>query len=173
MLIKQVVKDVSREGRESRRIKQKIGGWNQHVSRSKKKKKKEEEQRNKRSNKTVEIRILFAHRNSYQGVIASISERFESSKKGTLFAQRPFRSFPVPGCGRDPFASPPLNSFYRLPSRHRKPLCVPTPFRSLLRLSVSLHYLPYHGTVERNGLSARPYLKRPLCRCNYRLSIPI
>lgn len=51
MLIKQVVKDVSREGRESRRIKQKIGGWNQHVSRSKKKKKK------KKKSKGTSVRI--------------------------------------------------------------------------------------------------------------------
>lgn len=120
----------------------------QRVNRSrerKKEKKREREKRSKHWRETVEIRILFAHRNSYQGVIASISERFAQRREPFSLSGHfvHFRS-------RDAdeiHLLPPPNSFCPSTFQASKAIVRPNPFfRSLLRPSVSLHYSPYHGT---------------------------
>lgn len=134
------------------------------------KKKKKKKKTSKHWRETVEIRILFAHRNSYQGVIASISERFAQRREPFSLSGHfvHFRSRDADEIHLLP--SSPSNSF--CPSTFQASKAIVCPFPSppfwslLLRLSVSLHYSP------RNGVR-KTYLKRPLRRCNYRLSIRI
>lgn len=105
-----------------------------------KKREREREKRSKHWRETVEIRILFAHRNSYQGVIASISERFAQRREPFSLSGHfvHFRSRDADEIHLLPPTPLPTPSA-RLPSRHRKPLCVPTPFFGLFFVRQSVY----------------------------------
>lgn len=116
----------------------------QRVNRSRERRKerseRKREKRSKHWRETVEIRILFAHRNSYQGVIASISERFAQRREPFSLSGHfvHFRSRDADEIHLLPPTPLPTPSA-RLPSRHRKPLCVPTPFFGLFFVRQSVY----------------------------------